>query len=109
MNDFGQALSSLDAVGPEKALGVFVAAVRGTVPDAPACYFDLMGAEDAERRRLQRQCETHFQSLPIETRERIRRNAIIKAQEIVQSPFERLAATMTASLEATSLDDLFPK
>jgi hypothetical protein len=47
--------------------------------------------------------------LPIETRETIRRNAIIKAQEIVQSPFERLAATMTASLEATSLDDLFPK
>jgi|GEM_PF-3769982 len=109
MNDFGQTLSSLDAVGPEKALGVFVAAVRSTVPDAPACYFDLMAAEDAERRRLQRQCEAHFKSLSIETREKIRRNAIAKAQEIVQSPFERLAATMTASMEETSLDDLFPK
>ena len=87
----------------------FVAAVRAAVPDAPACYFDLMSAEDVERRRLQRQCETHFKSLPLSVREVIRREAIVKAQEIVQSPFERLAASMTSSMEDTSLDDLFPK
>lgn len=109
MNEFGDTLNSLDAVGPEKALGVFVAAVRAAVPDAPACYFDLMAAEGAERRKLQRQCETHFNTLSIELRKTIRGNAIAKAQEIVQSPFERLAATMSASLEQTSLDDLFPK
>jgi hypothetical protein len=68
-----------------------------------------MSAEDAERRRLQRQCETHFKSLPLSVREVIRREAIVKAQEIVQSPFERLAASMTSSMEDTSLDDLFPK
>ena len=109
MTDIGDTLNSLDAVGPEKALGVFVAAVRAAVPDAPPCYFDLMSAEDAERRRLQRQCEAHFKTLSAETRQTIRRNAIAKAQEIVQSPFERLAASMSASLEQTSLDDLFPK
>jgi hypothetical protein len=109
MNSLGETLKSIDAVGPEKALGVFVAAVRAAVPDAPACYFDLMSAEDAERRRLQRQCEAHFKSLPLSVRETIRKEAIVKAQEIVQSPFERLAASMTSSIEETSLDDLFPK
>jgi hypothetical protein len=109
MNSLGETLKSIDAVGPEKALGVFVAAVRAAVPDAPPCYFDLMSAEDVERRRLQRQCEAHFKSLPLATREAIRREAIVKAQEIVQSPFERLAASLTSSMEETSLDDLFPK
>lgn len=109
MNELGDTLRSIDLVGPEKALGVFVAAVRSAVPDAPPCYFDLMSAEDAERRRLQRQCETHFRSLPLSVREAIRREAIVKAQEIVQSPFERLASSLSASMDETSLDDLFPK
>ena len=109
MNEFGDTLSRMDSVGPEKALGVFVAAVRSAVPDAPACYFDLMAAEGAERRKLQQQCEMHFNTLSTDLREAIRGQAIAKAQQIVQSPFERLAATMAASLEQTNLDDLFPK
>ena len=109
MNEFGDTLTSLDAVAPEKALGVFVAAVRAAVPDAPACYFDMMAAQGIERRKLQRQCETHFKTLSIELRNSIHGDAIAKAQEIVQSPFERLAASLNTSLGQTSLDDLFPK
>jgi hypothetical protein len=109
MTEFGDTLIVLDTVGPEKALGVFVASVREAVPDAPECYFDLMAAKGAERRKLQRKCETHFSTLSVELRNAIRGSAIAKAQEIVQSPFERLASKMSASLERTSLDDLFPK
>jgi hypothetical protein len=109
MNSFGDTLKSLDEVGLEKALGVFVAAVREAAPDAPTCYFNLLAAEGANRRKLQRQCEAHFNTMSIELRETIRGDAIARAQEIVQSPFERLAASMTASLKQTSLDDLFPK
>ena len=109
MNKLDDTLDSIDAVSPEKALGVFIAAVRAAVPDAPACYFDLMAAEGAEHRKLRRKCETHFDTLSIDVRNAVRGDAISRAHEIVQGPFERLAASMTASLKQTSLDELFPK
>ena len=107
MNDLGDSLRSLDELGLEKALGVFVAAVRAAAPDAPTCYFNLMAAAGDDRRKLQGQCEAHFNTMSIELRETIRGDAIARAQEIVKGPFERLAASITASQKQTSLDDLF--
>jgi hypothetical protein len=68
-----------------------------------------MGTEGAEHRKLRRQCEAHFNALSVDVRNTVRGNAISKAQEVVQGPFDRLAANMIHSLNQASLDELFPK
>jgi hypothetical protein len=109
MSDFDATLDTIDAVYNEMALGIFAMAIRAACPDAPACYSDLMAAEGAELPKLRRQCESHFNSLSVNVRNAVCGNAISKAQEVAQGPFDRLAANMVASINQAKLDELFPK